>query len=195
MKSGLKSIFGLQLLAAAVVLAACSGLPQSSTSTSVTGAYAVTIKTQPTNPTQSCVITSGSGTATANVTSVAIACTTAAANATIGVTVTGLPATPGSTPLVLQDNGSDSLTISANGSYTFKNTVNGAYAVTVETQPTGPNELCTVAKGSGVATANVTGIAVSCADSFTVGGSVTGLIGTGLVLQDNSGDNLAITAN
>jgi hypothetical protein len=240
MKSGLKSIFGLQLLAAAVALAACSGLPQSSTSTggtgtgtgftiggtvtglsgtglvlqdnggdnlsvaksgpfvfptSVTGAYAVTIKTQPTNPTQSCVITSGSGTATANVTSVAIACTTAAANATIGVTVTGLPSTPGSTPLVLQNNGSDSLTISANGSYTFKNTVTGAYAVTVETQPTGPNELCTVAKGSGVATANVTGIAVSCADSFTVGGSVTGLIGTGLVLQDNSGDNLGITAN
>ena len=37
MKSGLKSIFGLQLLAAAVALAACSGLPQSSTSTGGTG--------------------------------------------------------------------------------------------------------------------------------------------------------------
>jgi Galactose oxidase, central domain/Kelch motif len=240
MKSGLKSIFGLQLLAAAVALAACSGLPQSSTSTggtgtgtgftiggtvsglsgtglvlqdnggdnlsvtvsgpfvfptAVTGAYAVSIKTQPTNPTQICTITAGSGTATANVTSVAIACTTAAANATVGVTVTGLPSTPGSTPLVLQDNGSDSLTISANGSYTFKQPVNGAYAVTVETQPTGPNELCSVTKGSGVATANVTGIAVSCGDSFTVGGSVTGLIGTGLVLQDNSGDNLTVTTN
>ena len=240
MKSGLKSIFGLQLLAAAVALAACSGLPQSSTSTggsgtgtgftiggtvsgltgtglvlqdnggdnltitasgpfvfptSVTGAYAVTIKTQPTSPSQVCTITGGSGTATANVTSVAIACTTAASNATIGVTVTGLPTPANSTPLVLQDNGSDSLTISANGSYTFKNPVNGAYAVTVETQPTGPNELCTVTKGSGVATGNVTGIAVACANSFTVGGSVTGLIGTGLVLQDNSGDNLAITTN
>jgi len=31
--------------------------------------------------------------------------------------------------------------------------------------------------------------------SFTVGGTVTGLTGTGLVLQDNGGDNLAITGN
>jgi Galactose oxidase, central domain len=240
MKSGLKSIFGLQLLAAAVALAACSGLPQSSTTTggtgtgsgftiggtvtgltgtglvlqdnggdnltitasgpfvfptSVTGAYAVTVKTQPTSPTQSCVITGGSGTATANVTTVAVACTAAAANATIGVTVTGLSTPANSTPLVLQDNGTDTLTVSANGSYTFKQTVNGNYAVTVQTQPTGPNELCTVTKGSGVATANVTGIAVACANSYTVGGSVTGLIGTGLVLQDNGGDNLSVTAN
>jgi hypothetical protein len=240
MKYGLKSIFGLQLLAAAVVLAACSGLPQSSTSTGgsgtgtgftiggtvtgltgtglvlqdnggdnlsvtasgpfvfptgVTGAYAVTIKTQPSNPTQSCVITGGSGTATANVTSVGIACTTAAANATIGVTVTGLQSPSGSTPLVLQDNGTDTLTISANGSYNFKETVNGAYAVTVQTQPTSPNQLCKVTKGSGIATGNVTGIAVACASSYTVSGSVTGLIGTGLVLQDNGGDNLSITAN
>jgi hypothetical protein len=240
MKSGLKLIFGAQLLAAAVALAACSGLPQSSSSTGgsgtgtgftiggtvtglsgkglvlqdnggddlsvsasgpfvfptgVTGAYAVTIKTQPSNPTQLCVISGGSGTATANVTSVAVTCTTAAANATIGVTVTGLPTTPNSTPLVLQDNGTDTLTISANGSYNFKETVNGAYKVTVQTQPTGPNQLCSVAKGSGVATGNVTGIAVTCANSYTVGGSVTGLIGTGLVIQDNGGDNLTVTTN
>ena len=96
---------------------------------------------------------------------------------------------------MLQDNGTDTLTISANGSYNFKETVNGTYAVTVQTQPTGPNQLCKVAKGSGVATANVTGIAVTCANSYTVSGSVTGLIGTGLVLQDNGGDNLPITTN
>ena len=151
----------------------------------------VTVVTQPTNPAQSCAVTGGTGTAAANVSTVAIACTTAATNATIGVTVSGLTGTG----LVLQDNGGDSLTIPANGSYTFKTPVNGAYNVSVLTQPTGPNELCTVAKGSGTATANVTGIAVTCVASFTIGGNVTGLVGTGLVLQDNNGDNYAVTAN
>jgi hypothetical protein len=41
----------------------------------------------------------------------------------------------------------------------------------------------------------VTGIAVSCVPSFTIGGNVTGLVGTGLVLQDNKGDNYTVTAN
>ncbi len=155
------------------------------------GAYLVTVATQPTNPAQSCAVTGGSGTATANVSTVAIACTTAATNATIGVTVSGLTGSG----LILQDNGGDSLTIPANGSFTFKTPVNGAYNVTVLTEPTSPNELCTVASGSGTATANVTGIAVGCVPSFTIGGNVTGLVGSGLVLQDNKGDNYTVTAN
>ena len=238
MKSGLKLIFGAQLLAAAVALAACSGLPQSSTSTggsgtgtgftiggTVTGltgtglvlqdnggdnltitksgpfvfptgvasggAYAVTVATQPTNPAQSCAVTGGSGTASANVSSVSITCTTAAANATVGVTVSGLTGSG----LVLQDNGGDSLTVTANGSYTFKSTVNGAYDVTVLSQPTAPTQLCTVTKGSGIATANVSGIAVACVNSFTVGGNINGLVGTGLVLQNNKADNFTATGN
>src|ERR1700761_3767107 len=32
-------------------------------------------------------------------------------------------------------------------------------------------------------------------DTFTISGTVTGLNGTGLVLADNGGDNLAVTAN
>ena len=50
-------------------------------------AYLVTVLTQPSNPTQTCAVTGGSGTATANVTSVAVACTTNAVTATIGGTV------------------------------------------------------------------------------------------------------------
>src|SRR5258708_9025484 len=42
--------------------------------TAVTGAYAVTIKTQPTSPTQSCTVAFGSGTATNNVNNVQINC-------------------------------------------------------------------------------------------------------------------------
>ncbi len=33
------------------------------------------------------------------------------------------------------------------------------------------------------------------AGTFTIGGSVVGLSGTGLILQDNGGDNLAIAAS
>lgn len=238
MKSGLKSLLGAQLLAASLVLAACSGLPQGSTSTGGTGtsgtftiggtvtglsgtglvlkdnggdnltvtasgpftfatgvarggAYAVTVASQPTNPPQSCSVSGGSGNATANVTSVAITCTNAAANATIGVTVSGLTGAG----LVLQDNGGDSMTVTANGSYTFKSTVNGAYDVTVLSQPTAPTQICAVTKGSGIATANVTGIAVACVNSFTVGGNINGLVGTGLVLQNNKSDNFTATGN
>ncbi len=44
--------------------------------------YNVTVLTQPSNPTQNCVVTNGSGTAYANVTNVQVACTTPAAACT-----------------------------------------------------------------------------------------------------------------
>jgi Galactose oxidase, central domain/Kelch motif len=160
------------------------------TSVASGGAFAVTVATQPTNPAQSCAVTGGSGAATANVTTVAVACTTAATNATVGVNVSGLTGAG----LVLQDNGGDSLTITANGSSTFKTAVTGAYAVTVLTQPIGPAQLCTVVNGSGTATANVT-VTVTCVVSYTIGGTVTGVVGTGLVLQNTGGEKLTITTN
>jgi 6-phosphogluconolactonase len=116
---------------------------------------------------------------------------------TIGGTVSGLTGTG----LVLQDNGGDNLAVSGNGAFTFKTAVNSgaAYAVTVMTQPASPAQTCTVASGSGTATANVTNVAVTCttaaATNFTIGGTVSGLAGTGLVLQDNGGDNLSVSAN
>ena len=168
-----------------------SGAFTFATSIASGGTYAVTVVTPPTNPAQSCAVTSGTGTATATVTSVAVTCTAVATNATVGGTVSGLTGTG----LVLQDNGGDSLTVTANGSFTFKTTVNGAYAVTVLTQPTSPAQLCTVANGSGTATKNITNVTVTCALSYTIGGTVTGLVGTGLVLQNNGGEKLPITAN
>ncbi|MHB8811829.1 MAG: beta-propeller fold lactonase family protein [Steroidobacteraceae bacterium] len=113
---------------------------------------------------------------------------------TIGGTVTGLSGTG----LVLQDNGGDNLPVSASGSFTFASKVNSGatYSVTVMTQPSG--QTCTVSSGSGTASANVTSVAVACTASssnVTIGGTVTGLTGTGLVLQDNGGDNLNVTGN
>jgi hypothetical protein len=154
--------------------------------------YAVTVAVQPTSPAQTCTVTSGTGTASANVTNVAVACTTNPVTATIGGTVSNL-ATGSS--LVLQDNGGDSLTITTNGAFTFKTPVTGptdAYAVTVLTQPASPTQICTVTNGSGTASANVTNVAVSCVLSYTIGGTVTGLVGTGLILE-NSSDSEQLT--
>jgi 6-phosphogluconolactonase (cycloisomerase 2 family) len=113
---------------------------------------------------------------------------------TIGGSVTGLSGTG----LVLQDNGGDNLAVSAAGPFTFTTQLasGAAYNVTVMTQPSG--QTCTVADGSGTVSANVTNVAVSCASSssgVTIGGTVTRLAGTGLVLQDNGGDNLTVAAS
>jgi hypothetical protein len=155
-------------------------------------AYAVTVLTQPSGPAQTCTVTSGSGTASSNVTSVAVACGAAAASGTVGGTISGLTGTG----LILQDNGGDNLTVTANGAFTFKTSVSGTYAVTVLTQPSNPAQTCTVTNGSGTLAANVTNVQVNCGTgTFSIGGTVTGLAGTGLVLQDNGGDNLTITKN
>jgi Galactose oxidase, central domain len=114
---------------------------------------------------------------------------TAPTTQTISGTVTGLTGTG----MVLQDNGGDDLTIIANGTFTFKTAVSGAYAVTIKTQPSGPTQNCTVAFGSGTATANVTNVQINCGSGLTVGGTVSGLIGSGLVLQNNGTNNFQVT--
>ena len=110
------------------------------------GAYAVTVLTQPSTPAQTCTVTNGSGTASANVTNVAIDCVTGAFG--ISGTVSGL-LTSGS--VVLQNNGADNKPISADGAFSFTAQHSGtAYAVTVLTQPTTPAaQTCTVANGTG----------------------------------------------
>jgi 6-phosphogluconolactonase (cycloisomerase 2 family) len=123
-------------------------------------------------------VASGSGTASANVTNVAVTCTTSAGSGvTIGGTVTGLTGTG----LVLQDNGGDNLTVSANGAFTFATALASgtAYAVTVLTQPTG--QTCTVTAGSGTTGSSMgTNVAVNC-------GSATASVGK-FAYTANNGD-------
>src|SRR5206468_1858501 len=95
------------------------------------GAYAITVLTQPTSPTQACVVTQGSGAVTnAAVTSVRVVCTTSAFS--VAGTITGLAANES---VVLQNNGSDDLTVGANGLFTFATPVPSGqpYQVTVLT--------------------------------------------------------------
>jgi hypothetical protein len=107
-------------------------------------------------------VTSGTGTASANVTTVQVACATTATNDTIGGTVSGLSGTG----LVLQDNGGNNLSVTANGSFTFSTAVAsaGAYDVTVLMQPSNPAQTCEVTDGSGTASADVTNVLVACAN-------------------------------
>jgi len=111
---------------------------------------------------------------------------------TIGGTVTGLTGSG----LVLQDNNGNNLTVSANAtSFTFTNSVTSGqpFSVTVLTQPAA--EVCTVTSGTGIAAANVTSVSIACIKAYTIGGGVFGLSGSGLVLQDNTGNNLTVSAS
>ena len=115
---------------------------------------------------------------------------------TIGGTVAGLGA---GKSVVLLNNGGDALTRNANGGFSFATALasGASYAVTVGTQPAG--QTCTVSNGSGtVASANVTNVAVSCANvpTYTIGGSVSGLVtGRSVGLLNNGGDALTVNAN
>jgi len=154
-------------------------------------AYAVTVLTNPSSPAQTCTVANGSGTANANVTNVAVTCS--ANTYTVGGTLTGLTA---SNTITLQNNGGDNLTLNADGSFTFATPVasGGPFAVTISAQPSGQN--CTVSGGTGtVSGGNVTSVVVNCASTFTVGGTVSGLGGGTLILQNNGGDNLSINSN
>jgi hypothetical protein len=161
--------------------------------------YAVTILAQPTG--QTCSVTNDSGTVgNANITNVLVSCTVippAPTNYTIGGIISGLSGNG----LVLRNNGDDNLALNPNAAvstFTFNTAIaNGSpYNVTVFTQPAG--QTCSVSNGNGmVSGANVTNVQVTCADipTYTIGGTVSGLTGSGLVLQNNGGDNRTISGN
>jgi hypothetical protein len=107
----------------------------------------------------------------------------------VGVTVNGVAGSG----LVLQDNGRDDLGVRTDASYTFGTQlkVGQAYKVTVKIQPANPTQVCTVSGGTGTVTSNGVGtVNISCVtQAFAVGGTVQGLLGSGLSLQDNGGDD------
>ena len=102
------------------------------------------------------------------------------------------------------DNDADSelLTINADGNFTFTTELEtgSRYHVFIEDSP--PNHSCNTSQGLGtVSNQNITDIAITCEALYTVGGSITGIPETNdddppsVVLQNNGGDNLTLTAN
>ena len=113
----------------------------------------------------------------------------------IGGTLSGLG---NGKSVILQNNGGDDLTLSANGGFIFATALGGGnvYDVTVLTQPA--DQTCTVSNGNGLLFGlNVTDVAVSCVTvSRSIGGSVSGLdSGKSVILQNNGGDDLTVSAN
>jgi hypothetical protein len=149
--------------------------------------YSVSLMNAP--PTKACSVQNASGqNVVADVTQLHVVCSSTAYS--IGGNVTGLGA--GKT-LALR-NGTDLKSVSANGSFTFALLVpqHGSFNVTMDTQPAG--QRCTVSGGtSSDVTSNVTSVQVTCADAFSVGGSVSGLnSGSNLVLA-NGTDTVTVT--
>jgi uncharacterized repeat protein (TIGR01451 family) len=150
--------------------------------------YAVTVSSAPAD--QTCFVSNGSGTAIRTVSNIQINCVTGTPT-TIGGTVSGLAA---GLAVTLQNNGRDDLRLTANGAFVFTAPISeGAeYLVTVRTQPS--VQTCTVSNAAGVATANVTHVAVNCtANSFPIGGSLSDLgANRTITLQNNGGDDLVL---
>ena len=98
--------------------------------------------------------------------------------------------------ITLQNNGADNLVAVTDGPFTFAAPLDDGqrYDVTVSSQPVG--QTCSVSNGEGtISGGNVVNVDVNCvADTYAVGGSVSGLIGT-LVLQNNGADDLSLDAN
>jgi hypothetical protein len=158
-------------------------------------AYSLSVKTQPTGLT--CSFSTGgnvgasSGTVPANdVTNIALVCSPQSYR--LGGTVSGL--TAGTVTLA---NGSATVNVTANGAFQMPTEVayGSTYTVTVQTQPTGLT--CSVGNATNTMPPSaVTNVTVTCAaNTYTIGGSVTGLDTTGLVLQDNGTDDTSIVAN
>ena len=116
-----------------------------------------------------------------------------AATYTVSATVSGLSGSG----LALTNNGGSNISVTGNGVVTIATglSANAAYQVAVATQPTNPSQMCTVANGGGsVSTSNVSNITISCVtNSYTVGGNVSNLLGSGLVISNNGGSNLPVT--
>ena len=156
--------------------------------------YTVSVKTQPASPLQTCQVSGGSGTIGADdVTSVAINC--AVNKYTIGGTVGGLVGTG----LVLQNNAGRRPVRDRERFVRVRDVGGERRRVRRHGQD------AAVVAGAGLlgqpgerhrrrrATSRPS-LIVCATDSYTVGGMVTGLGGSGLVLQDNLGDNLSVTA-
>jgi hypothetical protein len=149
--------------------------------------YAVRVHSQPTGMTCSAGNARGMM-PTHDVVDISVTCSNEAY--TVGGTVSGLT----TTGLVLSDGG-DSASVPADAThFTMPTAVayGGSYTVSVQTQPAGLT--CTVSGGTGTAPAGAVTTVTCAASSYTLGGSISGLTTSGLVLTDGT-DNLSVAAN
>lgn len=117
----------------------------------------------------------------------------------VGGTVSGLAGSG----LLLQINAGETVAVATDGSFAFPTALpyGSGYAVSVLSQPMQPWQTCAIAgggngDGSGTVEGDVSDLVVTCAtDAYRVGGTVTGLTGSGLVLSLNGGETLPVPAD
>ncbi len=190
--SGLGSNSGLVLINGPDTLTVLAGSTSFTMPTRVSfgSAYSVHVQSSPAGLT--CTASNAAGIMpAANVTNVLIACSDQSYS--LGGSISGLI----SSGLVLA-NGTDTLTVgSAAGNFTMPTAVayGSPYDVTVQTQPTGLT--CTPSNNSGTMPAgSVSNVVITCAaNTYTVGGTISGLSTSGLVLLDNGADATTINSN
>lgn len=89
------------------------------------------------------------------------------------------------------ENDGDVVDVSTNQTYTFSKKIQSGspYNVTVKTQPASPIQKCMVSSGSGtILNGNIEGIQIVCGDAlYLIYGTVTGLLGNGLQVQNVTG--------
>ena len=152
--------------------------------------YYVTVKTQPAN--QSCTVANGTGImGSVNVINVIVTCSTNVY--TVGGSVSGLGS--GQT-VTLLNNDTNSTALSSNGSFTFSTPIaeGSPYKVTIQTQPA--DQTCVLTNSTGVmGGAAVTNVIVTCTtNGYTVGGTISGLVGT-VTLQNNGTNSTSISTD
>jgi len=157
--------------------------------------YNVTVRTQPIG--QACAVMRGTGSSQPNVTDVTVICQTAYS---VGGTIIGLSGT-----VVLQNSGGDNLTLNStslavNGAFTFPSLLpSGAnYSVIVSSQSA--NQTCSVGGGDSgygsgsILNSRVSNVSIICQSAYSIGGVISGLVGT-VVLQNNGRDDLTLTTS
>jgi hypothetical protein len=149
--------------------------------------YAVRVQAQPGGMT--CSVSDGTGTVpTHDVSDVSVTCSDEAY--TLGGSVTGLTAAG----LVLSD-GADSYAVPVDAThFSFPTAIasGASYALSIQAQPAGLT--CTISGGGGVMHDESTA-AVTCASTgYTLGGTISGLTSSGLVLTDGT-DDLSVSSN
>ncbi len=170
--------------------------PSGATSFSFTQAVAngtnmvVVVNQNPSGLNQTCGVTNGTQTVSgANISNVTITCTTNPYH--VSGAVTGLLS--GESFTLLMNGGSNDTITFADPNFDWTLNDGSTYAVTVSGGSVVPGigKTCSVTNGSGtIAGANVTNVTVSCAfNTFTVGGTVTGLCSDQTIQVQNNAAN------
>ena len=148
-------------------------------------------RSQPATPSQTCVVQAPTSVVGGTNVKLDVVCTMN--EYTVGVDVSGLNG-----EVNLKLNGGNTLTATSNGVATFTGTLasGSTYDVTVATEPASPTQTCVVSGPTGTVVASNVSLAVTCTtNTYTIGGTISGLSGTGLILEANGGNGLPVSAN